>query len=552
MIDIAGKKTPLLILLGFALVYLLPIGFRPMVVPDEVRYGEISREMIATGDWIVPRLNGLRYFEKPVMGYWINGLSMLVFGVNAFALRFPSAMAAGLSALMVWLLMRRNGMSTATGLMASLIFLSCFLVVGTGVYSVLDGMLAMFLTMAMTAFYFALDSPKGSWRERCLLGLFGIFCGMAFLTKGFLAFAVPVVAIVPYMLWAGRWKDLFRMAAIPIAAAVVVSLPWAIAVHLNEPDYWNYFFWQEHVKRFMAEDAQHKSPFWTYFLAFPVAALPWSALIPASVLGMDRSRAQTPLFRYALCWFVFPFLFFSAASGKILTYILPCFPPFAILLTAGLSACFGKEKCRAFQGGVVTLLVIFSAILLGLIVIQTTGVGGFIPYFHLGKILVATASMIGFIFCLRLSLKTRMVDGKILMITLGTAIFLVTMQLVLPDDTIEHKAPGELLLRNASRVQPQTILVSLENPLRAVCWFYKRSDVYQLGGGGELSYGMGYPDSRHRLIDIDGFAQLVRSYGRGRVVLVGKAKHYRRWKEKLPAATFEDTSGPGGYVFAQY
>ncbi len=552
MTDITGRKAVLLLLSGFILVYLLPLGYRPMVVPDEVRYGEISREMIVSGDWIVPRLNGLRYFEKPIMGYWINGLSMLVFGVNAFALRFPSAVAAGLSALMIWLLMRRDSATAAIGLMASLIFLTCFLVVGTGVFSVLDGILAMFLTMAMTAFYFACDSSKGSWREKGLLALFGMLCGMAFLTKGFLAFAVPVVAIVPYMIWIGRWKDLLRMAAIPMAAAVVISLPWAIAVHMKAPDYWNYFFWQEHVKRFMAEDAQHNASFWTYFLVFPAAALPWSTLIPASVMGLDRSRAQAPLFRYALCWFVFPFLFFSAASGKIVTYILPCFPPFAILLTTGLAACFGKETCKAVQGAVVTLMVLFSAIFIGLIAIQTTGIGGFIPYVHLWKRMAVTAALAGFIVCLSVALKKTTVAGKMLLVAMGTAIFLVTIQLILPDDTIEHKAPGALLLRNASRVQPKTILVSLENPLRAVCWFYQRSDVYQLGNGGELSYGLGYPDSRHRLIDIDRFAHLVRSYERGRVVLVGKAKHYRKWKAKLPAPAFEDTNGPGGYVFAQY
>jgi 4-amino-4-deoxy-L-arabinose transferase len=552
MTDITGRKTPLLLLLGFILVYLLPLGFRPMVVPDEVRYGEISREMIATGDWVVPRLNGLRYFEKPVLGYWLNGLSMLAFGENPFAVRFPSAMAAGLSALMIWLLMRRASGNDVSDIMAPLIFLTCFLVVGTGVFSVLDGMLAMFLTMAMTTFYFACNALRKSWQEKGLLALFGMLCGMAFLTKGFLAFAVPVVAIVPYMIWAGRWKDLLRMATIPIAAAVLVSLPWAIAVHLKEPDYWNYFFWQEHVKRFMAEDAQHKASFWTYFLAFPVAALPWSALIPASVLGMDRSRARTALFRYALCWFVFPFLFFSAASGKLLTYILPCFPPFAILLATGLAACLGKEKCRAFQGGVVTLLVLFSAILLGLIVIQVTGIGGFIPYVHSWKTIAAVLGLTGFIVCLYLSLKKTTFGRKLLFITFGTTLFLCTMQFVLPDDTIEHKAPGALLLKNASRVLPETVLVSLEDPLRAVCWFYKRSDVFQLGGGGELAYGFGYPDGRHRLLDEANFLDLTHRHERGRVVLVGKSKHYRNWKDKLPPPVYEDTSGPGGYVFVQY
>jgi 4-amino-4-deoxy-L-arabinose transferase len=245
-------------------------------------------------------------------------------------------------------------------------------------------------------------------------------------------------------------------------------------------------------------------------------------------------------------------LFFSAASGKLITYILPCFPPFAILLATGLAACFGKEKCRAVNGGIVTLIVLFSAILLGLIVIQTTGIGGFIPYVHIGKTLAAALGLAGFIFCLWLSLKKARFARKLLIVALGTILFLSTIQFVLPDDTIEHKAPGALLLRNASRVQPATRLVSLEDPLRAVCWFYKRSDVFQLGGGGELAYGFSYPDDGHRLLDEAAFIRLIQAHERGQVVLVGKSRHYRNWKKNLPPPIFEDTSGPGGYVFAQY
>ena len=276
MSDSVRLKMIWLLLFGFVLVYLCPIATRPMIVPDEVRYAEIPREMIATGDWIVPRLNGLPYFEKPVMGYWLNALAMLVFGENAFAVRFPSAVSAGLSALMIGLLMRRVVKDRMLELLAPLVFLTCLEVTATGVFGVLDGMLSAFLTMAMTAFYFAAGSSRGSLREKGLLAIFGVCCGLAFLTKGFLAFAVPVVIVVPYMIWAGRWRDLFPMAVIPILAATLIALPWAIAVHLKAPDYWNYFFWEEHIKRFMADDAQHKAPVWTYLAAFPVAALPWS------------------------------------------------------------------------------------------------------------------------------------------------------------------------------------------------------------------------------------------------------------------------------------
>jgi 4-amino-4-deoxy-L-arabinose transferase len=405
MIRSANGKSFVIAILCFVFVYLLPIGFRPMIVPDEVRYAEIPREMIATGDWIVPRLNGLYYFEKPVLGYWITAASMLTFGENPFAVRFPSAMAAGLSALMVALLVGKATRDGTSSIVASLIFLTCAEVAGTGVFSVLDGMLAAFLTMAMTTFYFAAQSPRGSFREGSFLTLFGIGCGLAFLTKGFLAFAVPVVVIVPYMIWSGRWRDLFPMSVIPVIAAVVVCLPWALAVHHKAPDYWNYFFWQEHVKRFMAEDAQHQAPFWTYLAAFPVAAMPWSALIPTSVMGMDRSLRQTPLVRYALCWFVFPLLFFSAASGKLLTYILPCFAPFAILMSQGLGAYLVGLPCRGAKSGITILLILFTVVIVALVVIQATGIGGFIPYTHAWKAMIAGISLAGLVFCLYRALK---------------------------------------------------------------------------------------------------------------------------------------------------
>jgi len=539
-------------ILCFTLIYLVPIGFRPMIVPDEVRYAEIPREMIATGDWIVPHLNGLDYFEKPVLGYWINAVSMLTFGENPFAVRLPSAMAAGFSALMVALLMGVAARERTGGVLAALIFLTCAEVVGTGVFSVLDGILAAFLTLAMTAFYFATAAPRGSLRERAFLALFGIGCGLAFLTKGFLAFAVPVVIVVPYMIWAGRWKDLFPMAVIPIIAAVIVCLPWAVAVHVKAPDFWNYFFWEEHVKRFMAADAQHKAPFWTYLAAFPVAALPWSVLIPTAVMGMDRPRRQTPLFRYALCWFVFPLLFFSAASGKLLTYILPCFAPFAILLSLGLGACLEGSRCHGAKVGIVILMVIFTAVLVALAVIQATGLGGFIPYAHAWKAFVAAAGLAGLVFGLFKALKQPLFSRTMLAMALGMTLLLSVIQWVVPDDTIEHKAPGALLLRNAGRVTPQTLLVSMEDPLRAVCWYYRRSDVFQLGGSGELSYGLRHSKDRDRLLNADRFKTLVDAHDTGQVVLVGKAKHYRKWKPQLPPPVYEDTSGPGGYVFAQY
>jgi hypothetical protein len=106
----------------FFLLYILPLGVRPIMVPDESRYAEIPREMIASGDWTAPHLNGLRYFEKPVLGYWLNAGSIMLFGENAFAIRFPSAMSAGISAVILFLLVRRYAGGYSAGILAACMF----------------------------------------------------------------------------------------------------------------------------------------------------------------------------------------------------------------------------------------------------------------------------------------------------------------------------------------------------------------------------------------------------------------------------------------------
>ncbi len=101
------KQYSFLLLAFFLMIYILLLGVRDLIVPDETRYAEIPREMIADGDWVAPHLNGVRYFEKPVLGYWVHAGSILLFGENNFAVRLPSAMAVGLSALLIYMLICR-------------------------------------------------------------------------------------------------------------------------------------------------------------------------------------------------------------------------------------------------------------------------------------------------------------------------------------------------------------------------------------------------------------------------------------------------------------
>jgi len=247
------QKAALGLFLGFIVLYIGTLSSRPMMMPDEHRYGEIAREMLTDNDWVVPRLNGFRYFEKPVMFYWATAGSMKLFGQNAFALRLPSALSVGITALLIFLLLRKLRPDyPAVALLGAGIYLTTIEVFIVGTLAIIDSMLTMFLTGVMVCFILSYFSDR-LWNKILYLIVMGIFCGGAFLSKGFLAFAVPVVAIIPFLVWERKWKQLLLVPWIPLIVATLVVLPWGIAIHLREGTFWHYFFWEEHVRRFIGE-----------------------------------------------------------------------------------------------------------------------------------------------------------------------------------------------------------------------------------------------------------------------------------------------------------
>jgi 4-amino-4-deoxy-L-arabinose transferase len=198
------------------------------VDPDETKYGQIAREMLDPGDFIVPHLNGIRYFEKPVLGYCLNAASMKVFGENAFAIRFPSAMAVGLTALMLFFMVMCFSGEPYAGVITSLIYLTSFEVFGIATSRVLDSMFVFFITASVICFFYGYLDSADSFRKTAFFIWCGVFTGLAFLTKGFLAFAIPFVTIVPFLIWEKQWRMLFTAPLIPITTAALVILPWEI------------------------------------------------------------------------------------------------------------------------------------------------------------------------------------------------------------------------------------------------------------------------------------------------------------------------------------
>lgn len=555
------RRQALILLSFFLLAYILPLGVRDLIVPDETRYAEIPREMIAGGSWVTPHLDGLRYFEKPVLGYWAHAAAIQLFGETNFAVRLPSALAVGLSTLLIGLLAVRSCAQEGQNnrwpaILAGLVYLSCFGVFGMGNTAVLDNLFSVFLTATIGCFYLATEDRAGSRGERVFLLLSGLSCGLAFLTKGFLALAVPVLVLVPYLVWQRRYRDLIRMSWLPLLIALLVTLPWGIAIAAKEPDFWHFFFWNEHIRRFLAANAQHKESIWYFFTAAPGLFMPWTFLVPAAAIGI-RGRFGQPggegrLVRLALCWLVLPFLFFSISRGKLLTYILPCFAPFAILTAAGLTQVLKRdERRRSFQWGVAGCAILFGAILLAFVYVQLFGYHGFRPYRHPWKTTLAVDGLVGLVLVCVWSFRSAKGSNKIILFALAPLLLFFSAHFIVPERTLEAKAPGRLLERYDKHIGPDTIVISDEDTIRAVCWYLRRSDVYLLGPSGELGYGLKYKDAAGRLVDLKAALGLIHRH-RGKTVLVARVKNLSRWQQQLPAPVFRIDSGAGGYAVVRF
>ncbi len=533
-ISVCWYKDPTVLMSGgvlliYFLLYILPLGYRPLLIPDEPRYAEIAREMLATGDWVTPHLNGLRYFEKPPLGYWLNAISIALFGENEFAVRFPSALAAGTTTLIVYLFALQVWANQRIARLAALIHMTSLEVYVVGTLSVLDNFVTLFLTSGIFTFYLAASAPQKKPGGRKLWVLSGIAFGLAFLTKGFLAFAIPVLVLVPWIIWQGEWRILIKKGGWIILAAILISLPWAVLIHLREGDFWRYFFWIEHIKRFTADNAQHKAPFYYFLMYLPALAFPWLSLVPAAISGLRRIDRDGLKKRSALrllwLWLLLPFLFFSTSSGKLATYILPCFPPFAVLAAAGLTGYLNSRHYKLFNIGILFNTLIFLCLLGAILISQTMDIGfrAYDETEHAKAALLALSLLLGTSAGLTAFFATRHEIKLAASIALIAPLLLV-IQFVIPNETMRHKAPGQLLMQYRDRVNDNAIIISEASLVRATAWYLKRDDIYLISKG-EVGYGLGYPDARHRYLDKERFQSLLEeNASRWPILMVCKRK----------------------------
>ncbi|AUU01540.1 lipid IV(A) 4-amino-4-deoxy-L-arabinosyltransferase [Morganella morganii] len=515
-----------LFLLFIAVTYFIPLEFRALWQPDETRYAEISREMLADGNWVVPHLLDIRYFEKPVAGYWVNNISQMLFGHTQFAVRFGVLFSTMISTLLVYRLAMKMWDEKVIARTAAFLYASMLLVLALGTYSTLDPILTMWVTLVIYLSY-GLTTAQS---RRALLGYwitFGLACGMALMTKGFLALVLPVIALIPVHIFYRRFKTMLCYCWAGIAAAGLITLPWALAIYHAEPDFWRYFVMVEHIQRFMSKEAQNLSPFWFFIPILFAGVLPWSGfLFGALKQGWQQRRENKPLF-FLLCWTVLPFLFFSIAKGKLLTYILPVIAPLTILMAAYIHTLMKKQSVTVFRLNAVINIIFGCCAVIALLVINNLENTLVYSAAERGKFIGAIAI---FLFWIVVSALTLIKGCRYWMLAaFCTVAISLSVSSLLPERTERANLPQIFIQKNAALLKDaRYILVNSVGIGTSAAWELQRSDIYMFDRPGELKYGLSdlYPDTRERFISHDDFESWLKNARKtGNVALILRDRH---------------------------
>jgi 4-amino-4-deoxy-L-arabinose transferase len=488
---------------AFVLFYLLPLVTHGLWIPDETRYGQISQEMRLSGNWVAPHFMGIRYFEKPIAGYWMIAIGQAIFGDNLLGVRIASALSSGASVWLTYLMARRLWNTPRISAACALLYMSFGLIAGQAGYANLDPQFTLWANLSFVAVWFAIDSNTvrarlGSW------ALLGAACGMGLMTKGFLALLLPVLVALPYMIWQRRFSELLRYGPVAVLVAALVSVPWALAVHLREPDFWRFFFWHEHIRRFAAgDDAQHARPWWFYLPLMFAATLPWAVLLPSTLLRTWREKSE-PKTAFLALWFLLPLGFFSLSSGKLPTYIMPCLMPVALLMGHTVSQWLEQRHARVLRLNGVVNTVLGSVALIALIYLQThKEIYANTEMFSLSLVFVV---LIGWIIANALQIMRPLTLWA--MPALGIGLLIALLPAAMPAQIVDSKMPDQFIAEHQQALSETTSLLSNDlGAASALSWRLQRPQVDLLNTVGELKYGLDDPAMASRKVDFDKVGQ---------------------------------------------
>jgi 4-amino-4-deoxy-L-arabinose transferase-like glycosyltransferase len=375
-----NRATPVVVACWFLLILASMtawLGSYPLFQPDEGRNAEVAREMVASGNYVVPHLNGLPYVDKPALHYAAVAASLHAFGQDEFAARLPSLVVTILTALMIGWFGRRLW-NAGVGVGAAAMTLSAPLVFGMSHVVILDALFSMVVVGSLIGLYLAIERraadraatpAAGGWRRWSLAAWACI--GLGLLTKGPVALMIPLAAGIPYALRRRALGAVLYLPAIIVAAVVVA--PWVVQMSRALPGYLHYVLVTETWARVSSDQLHRSQPFWFFVPVLIAGSLPWIGAAVAGTWQVFRERPRRPLddrVVFLVLWVIVPFVLFSLSRSKLPHYMLPLVPAVA-LLAAAFMLDETKPEPTGRSSGSVMLLVLGLAVIGAGVVLRT-------------------------------------------------------------------------------------------------------------------------------------------------------------------------------------
>ena len=363
MTNYISRRGLLLLLVALVLIWFGNLEYRKLIRPDEGRYAEIPREMLVSGDWTTPRLNDLKYFEKPPLQYWATAVAYEVFGEHQWTSRLWTALTGLAGILLTWFAGTRL-FGREAGIYSAMLLGSSVLYAMMAHINTLDMGVTFFITLGLFSLLLGQKEEQVKLRRNWML-LAWAALALAVLSKGLIGIVLPGTALFLYSLFnrdIAIWKRMHWVSGLLLF--LVIAVPWFVLVIKANPEFFQRFFIYEHFTRFATKQLNRYQP-WYYFVPILLLGmLPWTVLMFDTLLRTWRgSVQQVKAFnpeRFLLVWAVFVYLFFSVSDSKLPSYLLPMFPSLALLMGKQIAA---MNTRRMFWLTVPVFMVI--AILLG-------------------------------------------------------------------------------------------------------------------------------------------------------------------------------------------
>ena len=521
----AGNRKVLYLLVILALSYFFfffNLGSYSLKEPDEGRYAEIPREMVELGNYVVPHLNYVRYFEKPPLFYWLTALSFKAFGVNEWSFRLPNGLIALLCIVITYLFAAR-WFSLKVALLSALMLMSCFSFIALAHIVTIDMLFSSLLFIALLCFL-------GFYREKrpVFLYLFFSACALAILAKGPVAMILLGVTVILFLITEKNVSFLKEMADLKgILLFILLAAPWFVAVSVKEKEFFHFFFIDQHILRFLTTKHRRSGPLYYFIPVLFGGLFPWSVFLPRALVRLWHMKEL----RLFFIWSAVVFAFFTLSGSKLPPYILPIFPALCIIVAVFFEANWRRPlpNYEMIIYGAFFLFVSCAGLACGFgfldrylgaapeIVSLLKDIRGF----SLGM------ACISFIVVVSLAFN-RMRTFRSLFFLLGGFSLLIVIGLMLHAHVIDKLNTTKGLAEIINRTNKTDTIVVNYGSFDETLPFYLKKRTYIAAYTGEIEMGSKYEDAKRFFLGDDEFMRLLQSDRN--VWVVFKEKRFARLK----------------------